>query len=242
MATWYWQGGEYDVWDATLFTDDYAGNGSNPATIPWTTSATKDDDIELGELGNPYTTLSSSIGNGFAITGICTLNYIDFINGYIYGGTFTGDYINVNSAGGEIYGGLFTGTDLNNGGLIYGGTFSGSAFANNGDIYDGVFTGLGFSNNDDIYGGVFTGSSFYNNGYIYSGVFTGTSFTSNGYIFSGVFTGSGFTNNSYISSGFWWLKGSSKINGVNLRASGDANPSTKFMILETSDILGSGLL
>ena len=194
MATWYWQGGEYDVWDATLFTDDYAGNGSNPANIPWTTSATKDDDIELGELGNPYSTISSSIGNGFAITGICTLNYIDFINGYIYGGTFTGDYINVNSAGGEIYGGLFTGTDLNNGGLIFGGTFSGSAFANNGDIYGGVFTG------------------------------------------------SGFTNNSYISSGFWWLKGSSKTNGVNLRASGATSPSTKFMILETSDILGAGLL
>ena len=251
MATWYWQGFEFDAWAANLFTDDYAGIGSSPPEIPWTGVTTKDDDIDIGEMGNGYSSITSTIGDptgNWTITGICSIDLIQ-VNGSIYDGTFVGDSLENYL---DIYGGTFTGSGfLNDNGNIYSGTFTGSNFTNEyGTIYGVLFSGSNFYNREGfIYGGLFTGSGFTNYwGYIYSGTFTGSNFTNSendtydSYIYGGTFTGSNFTNGGILYSGFWWLKGSSKINGVNLRASGDASPDVKFITLETSDILGSGLI
>ncbi len=239
MATWYLQ---TDTWDDTAnWTANFDGTGANPSEIPWTGETTKDDDLEEGQNYPGYCESYATLDGG---TGICSIVVISIFSSTINGGTFTG--FAFSNYGGYIHGGTFTGSDFANNGTIYGGTFTGEYFANNNEIFDGTFTGSYFSNNNGyIYGGTFTGSGFYNSsGYIYGGAFTGSGFyNSYGFIYGGMFTGSDFSHDSgFIHGGFWWLKGSAKINGVNLRASGDASPFTNFMTLETSDILGSGLL
>ena len=155
MATWYWDGNINSKWSNTSnWWSAPAPIGfpaplrTHPSVAPWTTSATKDDNLAIAN--SPICTpqnLSSTIGDPshiWSITGTCSID--GFLNGWnIYDGTFTG-----NSCGnsGDIYGGTFSGNDLVNIGNIHGGTFSGSNLTNTpftGNITGGTFTGVGFT-------------------------------------------------------------------------------------------------
>jgi hypothetical protein len=264
MATWYWQGTVDGNWDDTgNWTDDYAGTGNNPATIPWTTPATKDDDIEEGELASwsyPYIGSSIVIGNGFKITGVCSLVVDNY--GIIGGGTYTGVVYNgwIVSGGlftaygcystGEISGGDWTGDFFYSsmGSLITDGRFSGYNMTNEGSIFNGFFTGANFTNdlNAEIWGGGFRNDTFSNNANIFGGIYQAFDFQNSGFLAGGIIASNYFSDNSYNSMGAFWLsKGSIKYNGQTYKATGVANPAGNYNQLkniETSDILGSGLI
>jgi hypothetical protein len=204
--------------------------------VPWVTDdATKaydlhrsTDSVANGEI----VYIDADIGNGFTITGTCSIGYeagatnLGFLqNNYnIYSGTFTGGSF-YNS--GSIYDGSFTGDYFSNNSTIEGGTFTcptfynssggyinyidynGDQFNNNsGNIYAGTFTAT-YCNNDaggNIYGGRFNVDYFYNNysTYIYGGYFAGSEMNNYSYIYNGVFV-SDFFNDSggYIYSGIF---------------------------------------
>jgi hypothetical protein len=85
--------------------------------------------------------------------------------GFIYGGTFIGDYA-TNSDFGEIQGGTFGGEFFTNGFLIFGGVFT-CDVDSAGEIYGGSFRDQ-FQNN--IYGTIGAGV-FYNYGPAFSSAF-----------------------------------------------------------------------
>jgi len=197
------------------FTDIACTTSAGLSAGPWQSDdATKACNLHRGTDSiaaedNIY--INSNVGNGFEITGECTIGYIGSggatgsltNNSNIYGGTFSGDNF-INNNNGYIYGGAFSGYGFNNNsGTIYGGTFSGEYFTNNGYIYGGAFSGEYFTNSSTIYGGTFSGEYFTNYGNIYGGTFSGDNFSNNyGTIYGGTFSGYGFnTNNSNIYGG-----------------------------------------
>ncbi len=265
MATWYWQGAQYEYWGTlTNWTDDYDGDGANPASSPWTTSATKDDDIELGINGNPDSVCQGTLGisgNSWQITGVCSLIGVIFDSAIIYSGTFSGLAV-INF--GTIFNGTFTGDNFNNSNSIYNGTFTGDNFENFTSIYYGTFSGDTFINSSTIFDGVFNcpifvnsslsiifggayncSTSILNYGYIYRGIFVSAQIIHDSYdINGGIFSSPDFQNFSTIYSGSWWNKGWIKYNGFLLKAYSDANPQPTLFLtnIVTDDILGSGLL
>ena len=153
MATWYWDGNinnhwgnTSNWWSAPAPTEFPAPLRTHPSVAPWTTSATKDDNLAIAN--SPICTpqnLSSTIGDPshvWSITGTCSID--GFSNGWnIYDGTFSGnDLVNI----GNIYGGTFYGY-INNEGEITGGNFGPgciTASVSNGNVYLNFFNGTVF--------------------------------------------------------------------------------------------------
>jgi len=263
MATWYWQNITTDGSWSTVgnWTDDYDGIGNNPIDPPWTTSATKDDDIEDGALSNFSYPIQDGNIETEGITGVCNVIVDNYglissgtwsnsvsNSGFIGGGLFTG-YGLQNVSGGEIYGGTFTGDYAYNYSfsLITGGIFSGSNMTNEGMIYNGFFDGAEFSHSDgEILGGGFKNPTITTSGPIYGGMFEVGTYNNSSFIGGAILTADSFLENAFNNSGaFWLLSGSIKYNGRTYTATGVANPNANyngFKSITTSDILGSGLI
>jgi len=135
MATWYWKGQVSSSW-ATLINwwANADGTGSHPATSPWMTADTVADDLLDATVVTNAPTISLEVGNGLAITGVCSVTNVSN-ESTIYGGTFNASVTN-NSV---IYDGTFNASVTNTYSVIYGGTFNASVTG--GEISGGTFNG-----------------------------------------------------------------------------------------------------
>ena len=159
MANLYWSGSNSDNWDDVLnwWTDASATIQADNA--PWTASDTTYLDYNLTLATSPVADpIINNYGNNYVGNGICDIDNIQNVAGFILSGTFTGDnFTNVTPNESIISGGTFTGSGLQNAGVINGGVFSGSGLENFGAIYAGTFTGTSFVNSNGlIAGGTFS--------------------------------------------------------------------------------------
>lgn len=216
---------DYPLWNNTdNWWDSSDGTGNHPAAVPWTTSLTEADDVQVSPSYNQSVCLDVNLGYALTITGSCNL-HLPQVKAQIYGGTYTGA-VRLGSFGsgygetpGIIYGGTFSGTvEITAAYLsfINAGTFNGAVTNFGGNIYAGTFNGAVDNIEGTISGGTFGtvtnqggGGATISGGAITTltnygqvgGVTVSGSYTNNGLIESGTFNGVSGTNYGTIAGG-----------------------------------------
>jgi hypothetical protein len=201
MATWYYKNGD-GTWETlTNWWSNIDGTGSNPATIPWATSATKDDNLDYATGDSTVVDISSNLGvsgNAWTITGTSTVSCKLLKTYVIYSGTYNAAVQVYKStiSGGTFNGAInmFSNDVPEEDAILNGGTFNGVIT----DISDfpgySIINGAAIVNSNvdtivSILGGTFNGTVITNTFWITGGTFNGT-VNANSTIYGGTFNGS----------------------------------------------------